>query len=499
MRESIGKLRVSALVVLTSLILAFGGEGHAGVGADASADGVPPNPRLLERIARGQVRIPRVVTNRTPTRLRRAPASPHALTGTVRALAVLVDFSDKASTVSANYFDALLFAAPVAGRGSVRDYFDEVSYGQIDLVTLDVPSTLGWLRAPSTYAYYVNNNYCDGFSYPNNCQKLAEDLVDALHAAGVNFANYDNDHDGYAEPVIIIHAGTGAEVTGNPNDVWSHSWGLAYPRSYDGVTIDRYTIQPEYWQEPGNPPVDMTIGVFAHEMGHGFWNLPDLYDTDLSSLGIGNWSLMSYGVWNGPARWGDSPAWLDAWSRIRMGIATFTNVTSNVGNQNIPQAYNNPLAQTILRLHSTVLASQEYFLLENRQQVSGSYDEYLPGNGLLIWHVDESMSSNDLECTLEPHSLCPSNHYLVALEQADGARHLEYGINGGDTGDPFPGATNNRNWWTSTHPESSSWYSTAASCIGVTNIGDSGASMSADLQVTCLWYFLPRILKWASP
>ena len=50
-------------------------------------------------------------------------------------------------------------------------------------------------------------------AYPHNCQKLAEEMVDALHAAGVNFANYDNDHDGYAEPVMLIHAGTGTEAS----------------------------------------------------------------------------------------------------------------------------------------------------------------------------------------------------------------------------------------------------------------------------------------------
>ncbi len=458
-------------------------------------DVMPPNPRLYERIAQGQVRAPRVSTGRIPARLRRAPARPGALTGSVRALAVLVDFNDKPAVVTANYFDTLLFAAPVAGRGSLRDYFDEVSYGQIDIVTLNLPSGLGWLRAPSDYAYYVNGyDFCLG-TYPHNCQKLAEEMVDALHTAGVNFANYDNDHDGYAEPVMLIHAGTGTEVSYPQLDIWSHSWGLANPRTYDDVTIDRYIIMPEYWQEPGHPPVDMTIGVMAHEMGHGFWNLADLYDTDYSSRGIGNWSLMAFGAWNGLARWGDSPAWPDAWSRLRMGVVTPTEVTGNSGNKIIPQAYNNPLGETVQRLRSTGLGSQEYFLLENRQQVPGSYDEFLPGNGLLIWHVDDSVATNDLECQVEPHSACPSNHYLVALEQADGSRHLENRINSGDGGDPFPGTTNNRNWWKPTNPESSSWYSAANSCVGVTNIGNSGVSMSADLQVTCRWYYLPQILK----
>ena len=97
----------------------------------------------------------------------------------VLALAVVVDFDDQVSTVTASFFDSLVFAPPVSGRGSVRDYFDEVSYGQLDIVTVNLPSSLGWVRAPSTYAHYTNGNYCWG-AYPQNCRKLAEDVVDAV-------------------------------------------------------------------------------------------------------------------------------------------------------------------------------------------------------------------------------------------------------------------------------------------------------------------------------
>ena len=38
---------------------------------------------------------------------------------------------------------------------------------------------------------------------------------------------------------MLIHAGPGAEYTGNTRDVWSHSWSLRNPRTYDGVTIAR--------------------------------------------------------------------------------------------------------------------------------------------------------------------------------------------------------------------------------------------------------------------
>jgi len=431
----------------------------------------------------------------------------------VKALAVVVDFSDKVKTVQASFFDTLIFAAPVAGRGSVRDYYGEVSYSTVDIVTVNMPSSLGWRRAPQTYSYYVDNNYCVDGVYPNNCQKLAEDIVDAINGL-VNFANYDNDGDGYAEPIMLIHAGPGAEFTGLPTDVWSHSWVLNTIKHYDGVSIADYMIMPEYWQTVSAVTSDMTIGVFAHEMGHGFWGLPDVYDRDGSSEGAGRWSLMASGSWNGPnsGGWGadgSSPAWPDAWSRTQMGFVPATSIAGNILSLGISRAYGNPPpVQTVLKLRSAVLAATEYFLLENRQQLSGSYDQYLPGNGLLIWHVDEAMNvygkQNDYECIAVPHCQCNDNyHYLLALEQADGLRDLERNLDGGDTGDPFPGNTTNRNWTMFSDPESSSWYGgpiCTNTCIGVTNIGNSGATMIADLRVTCgqmpdNWIYLPMIVR----
>ena len=51
-----------------------------------------------------------------------------------------------------------------------------------------------------------------------------------------------------------------------------------------------------------------TLGVMAHEMGHGL-NLPDLYDLDGSSYGVGDWSLMGLGMWRAVASW---IPWFDA-------------------------------------------------------------------------------------------------------------------------------------------------------------------------------------------
>jgi immune inhibitor A len=482
LRRLLARLPLFAALLVTFLGAATLPARAAGGPARGGPDDVmPPHPNVEARIRKGEVQMPRVVEQAdTGAQSADAAFAAQALTGHIKALAVLVDFSDQVSSVSASFFDSLIFAAPVAGRGSVSDYFSDVSYGQVDIVTLNLPSAIGWRRAPQTEAYYVGTKYCTQ-SYPNNCQKLAEDIVDAINGV-VNFKDYDNNGDGYMEPLMIVHAGPGAEYSGSLGDIWSHSWGLYSPKSYDGVVINRYVIMPEYWGNGTTSRYDMTIGVFAHEMGHGFWGLPDLYDTDYSSEGIGNWSLMAGGSWNGPSGLGGSPAWPDAYSRIRMGYTSPTALAADATGQSIPQA-NAASTGTIFKLKNSVLSGYEYFLVENRQKTAGTYDEYLPGSGLAIWHVDEAKGGNTQECTSDPHSLCPTNHYLVALEQADGLHHMESNQGRGDANDVFPGGTNNRSWSGSTHPESSSWSTSTPTNISVANISASAATMTADLNI----------------
>lgn len=206
------------------------------------------------------------------------------VTGNFNILAICADHPDKTSSVAATAFDNLIFGA---GAGTVRHMYHEMSYGTLTLVTVNLPSALGWQRLATNYSTYVNNAYGLG-AYPNNTQKLCEDLVDLVNPF-VDFSDYDNDGNGYVDGLVLIHPGRGAELSGLTSDIWSHKWGIS-PRLRDGVYISAYSIQPEYWNAPG----DITIGVYAHEIGHLF-GLPDLYDTDGSSKGIGRWSLMAGG------------------------------------------------------------------------------------------------------------------------------------------------------------------------------------------------------------
>jgi immune inhibitor A len=126
-------------------------------------------------------------------------------------------------------------------------------------------------------------------------------------------------------------------------------------------------------------------------------------------------------------------------------------------------------SNTVLRLWKAGASGDEYFLLENRQQTG--FDVSLPGNGLLIWHIDDSQPTNTDE-----------KHYKVALMQADGKRDMEHNANRGDAGDPYPGTVNNRTFDATSDPNSKS-YANAVTSVAVTGIGVSGATITAQIQV----------------
>jgi M6 family metalloprotease-like protein/uncharacterized repeat protein (TIGR01451 family) len=474
MSKKNGKLlgRFAPILAVALALLGAGVAEVAVAATEMAPDPMPPHPDLRDLANRGLIALPDAVTNPELRRLLGINEAdvplPVQPSGSWRALALLVQFTDNPASVGATSFDNLLFSS---GTGTLRDYYDEVSYGTLDIVTVNLPSSIGWMTMPQTYAYYVNG--ANGFgAYPQNAQRLAEDAVWAANPV-VDYSQYDNDSDGWVDSLFIIHAGPGAEFTGNPNHIWSHKWSMVNDPFVDGVTLNAYTMEPEYWASPG----DMTVGVYAHELAHAF-GLPDLYDIDGSARGIGKWGLMGGGSWNGSL--GDSPAWLSAWSRAFLGWVTPTSVVADTPGVSIPAA---ETSQTVYRLWTEGSIGNEYFLVENRQPIG--YDAQLPGFGLLIWHIDENKAGNESECDQLDNWNCGSAHLLVALEQSDGLWDLEHDTDGGDPGDPFPGTTNSLHFDFGTVPNSSSYYSSLATCVAVSNIGPSSSTMVADLGVSC--------------
>ncbi|MFH1687762.1 MAG: M6 family metalloprotease domain-containing protein [bacterium] len=392
-------------------------------------------------------------------------------TDTIKVLVILVDFSDNPSSGGQidgqpYQFDSVLFSHPdthppsmLNPTGSMTQFYMEASYGQF-FVKGDI---VGWYRAPQTYEWYVGDN--DGMT---NGKVLARDAVLLAEAAGVDFSQYDSNLDGQCDGLFVVHAGAGAET--GAYGIWSHKSNINPPLVFDGVAIQAYTMQPE--EQGGLTNGLSSIGVFTHEYGH-FLGLPDLYDVDYipaSSDGLGDWSLMAGGSWNGNGR---RPARPDAWCLAELGFVTPVIVTSNPVNVALPCVQYNPV---VYRLQNLAAAPQEYWLVENRQQVG--FDVALPSNGLLIYHVDlgAPLPNND------------PNRYYVALEQADGHDDLAWTNNNqGDGGDPYPGATNNRAFHDQSVPDSkANEYGSASGAttrVGVWSISNSDSIMYADFDI----------------
>ncbi len=389
--------------------------------------GMPPHSRIMDAIEARTVIMPDfALLDRGEPEIRAS--------GSLRGVLLLADFTDQPRSVNATFFDELMnaqglnFDQKYPGNlnvSSVREFYHHNSGGLLDL-QFDV---FGWFVLPQPYSYYVNNDYGLG-NYPRNAQKLVEDLIEAADPF-VDFSRYDMSGNGQVDFLMVVHTGPGAEFTGDRNDIWSHQWNLRTLVTKDGVRLFRYAMQPEYWEVP----YDMTIGVYAHELGHLALGLPDLYDTRQGSpsYGIGYWGLMASGSWNDQTSdypnnlsgYGGAPAELSSWSKIKAGwvdpIVIGPTTSQYLVTPGVILKYPHPQIP------------QEYFLIE--WIADSPYNRYLPVyNRIAIWHIDDQKTSNT-QPWIPGND--PSYHYLVALRQADGRWDLERKANRGDAGDLY--------------------------------------------------------------
>ncbi len=373
--------------------------------------------------------------------------------GNRKFLVILVNFTDKSFVKSRGSVDNIMNA----GSGSFKDYYLDNSFNQLNITTTVVgPYTL----SGSLSTYGAN----DSGGNDTNPRLMVQEAVDLANNAGLNFAQYDNDGNGNVDGVMVVHAGYGEEAGAPANTIWSHRWSLGtYARTYDGVTINDYTTVPELRSNSGSTLTG--IGVICHEFGHNL-GCPDTYDTDYSGSGgqawdMKKWDVMASGSWNNG---GDTPSMHNPYARWQMGWVTPTTLSSATSVTVNKVETNN----VCYRINTS--RSGDFFMLENRQQTG--WDAYVPGHGLLIYHIDENyfttLGSNKLNAN-------PS-HQAIDLEEADNVRSTAT-----YSADPFPGTGSKTSFTDTTTPNSKNW-SGANTGKPITNISESGGVITFDFM-----------------
>lgn len=304
-------------------------------------------------------------------------------------------------------------------NGSARDWFmDNSSDSEGTPQFTPEFDVYGPVTLPQTMAYYGKNSG----GQDQNGHLMVVDACTILNDE-VDFTQYDRDHDGYVDNVYIFYAGLGEADGGGADTVWPHSWDLRYAGAtfeLDGVTFDHYACSNEVDNIRKAPD---GIGTFVHEFSHVL-GLPDLYETlDITrgSYTPGEYSVLDYGPYNNEGR---TPPNYSAYERWALGWLT-------------PEKYQASGSYSLTNLADTNQAfvvptekETEYYLVENRQQTG--WDTYLPGHGMLIWHVDyveKIFEDNEVNNT-------PAHQYVDLIE-ANNKKSERYAA-----GHPFPGTSN---------------------------------------------------------
>ena len=363
---------------------------------------------------------------------------------------------------------------------ALRDYYQKVSKGKLFLKVEDengigfvypLKSDSVW-TLPHQMGYYNPGNDEDEDEQLLD-QRLAELFRDAIIVADANISSIDFSE---FDIFIIFHAGVGWEFTQDfdttPSDIPSvflnfndlkNTIGDNSP-DFKGIPVNNGTffidegiILPET-ENQGGYKIFGLLGTAALMMGHQL-GLPNLFDTDTGHPGIGRFGLMDQGSGN---FFGSIPAQPCAWSKIFLGWEQAIEISS--GN-NLPVAA--ALAHNPHKIYKIPINAKEYFLLENRQQkvfetrdigigydkngtrvefyynddgspiinplvgtdVIVSINEYdfdLPGSGILIWHINESVIEQKYS---ENRVNSDMNHRGVDLVEADGSQDMGYYYN----------------------------------------------------------------------
>lgn len=407
-----------------------------------------PAKKLLPLMVQSREIIKKAPRTTTPRHTAHDGSSMRAAAQTTESqyLVILVGFKDCPFTFTNNDFDKWLNEKGYSvdgGTGSVKDYYRDNSMEQF------VPhfTVLGPYTLPYGQLYYAGNSEETGED--SNPRAMIYDACNIAKSENpdIDFSIFDNDKDGYMDNVNIIYAGYSEASTGNPDDMWPHSWTLdEFAITVDGIVIDAYGCSAEFVGASGEKMDG--IGTFTHEFGHVL-GLKDMYDTDEYTDGYGldpgDYSLFASGSYNNESR---TPPYLMAFERMQMGWCSpiELNEAADIALSPIGENVAYYIDAQPMRASGT---GHEWFVLENRQKEG--WDAYLPAHGMLIYHYDYTDEMVEKYWSVNgPNN--NSKHRCMYIKPADGIDDTNT-----RNGDTYPGRSGNTEFTDNSTPNALNW------------------------------------------
>lgn len=252
--------------------------------------------------------------------------------------------------------------------GGLDDYWRKQSYGTIDIVG---STAVDWVVVPQAQTFYVpdpgNGSNADRSGLFNDCTAAADPFVDYSNGGTGGFSG--------------INQMFNAELD-------CCAWGGGRFATLDGVT--------KSWRVTWEPPwAYAQSGVIAHEMGHGF-GLPHANNFDNDGNPYDSpWDVMSSATGNAVndptfGRLGkhhtafhkDILGWFAA-SEV-LDVLPDSSVTVIVDAMTVPSTAN------VRMIRVPILGTDDWYTVEAR--ALDGYDGNLPGNAVIISHVDTGRS-----------------------------------------------------------------------------------------------------------
>ena len=388
--------------------------------------------------------------------------------GKIKGLILLVEYADvkfntaydKYGTTAGDYFRDLLTKEGfdlVGGTGSATDYFQTMSMNQFQPEF----TVVGPITLPNNRAYYGGN---DSYGNDRNAEEMVAVACQMVDDE-IDFSQFDNNGDGMCDYVFVFYAGVGEASAPEDDAVWPHSYDIRYGGfnlTLDGTTIGSYACANE-WQYGSNTPDG--IGTFVHEFSHVI-GLPDLYQTSSGngSHTPGAYDIMDYGPYNNNSR---TPPAYCIYERNAMGWMQ-PELLPEVG-ASLELDY---IVNSNHGFMATTDAQREFFLFENRQRTG--WDAYIPGSGMLIWHIDYLPAAFDGNRVNND----ASHSYVDLVEANNIANNNSTNVM---RGYPWPGSTGATAFTSATTPAFRSWSGKSIN-LPITNIRHEGGKVTFDVN-----------------